>query len=110
MQVCGGWQHEYEAVFLNEEPSPLPCRPTGVVPAGGHIWVLGDVFLSLPYVSVVLRWGRTILMAGGALREHCPPFCVLLRNNQEGIMENKILNQKDTGQWSWQGEVIGVGG
>lgn len=81
-------------LFLNEGSSPLPCRPTGVVSAGGCIWVLGDTFLPLPCVSVVLRCGRTILMAGGALREHCPPFCVLLRKNQEGIMENKILNQK----------------
>lgn len=29
---------------------------------------------------------------------------------QEGIMENKTLNQKDAGQWSWQGAVIRVGG
>lgn len=82
-QVCGGWQHEYE--YEAEDPSPLPCRSMGIVSAGCCIQVLGDRFLYLPYDSVVLRCGRTILMAGGALREHCSPSCVLLRNTRKEL-------------------------
>lgn len=72
--------------------------------------MLGEIFLSWPYVSVALGYGSTSSVTGGACRKHPSPSCALLKNTEEELWRIKILNPKDREKWSWQGAVIGVGG
>lgn len=51
--------------------------------------MLSEMFLSLPYVSVALEYGRTSLAAGGAYGEQPSPSCASLRNTGKGLQRIK---------------------